>query len=303
MSMPAEPSPSQEYPHTYFVQDRSSLEELKRLQIQDQLVTASMGGVLPEQSLPMSFERVLDVGCGTGGWLIAMAQTFPTVSLLIGVDASSKMVSFARSQAKAQGVADRTEFHMMNALQMVEFPAGFFDLVNQRSAVSWIRTWEWPKLLNEYRRVSRTDGIVRITEPEILATTTSSALAELFELMLKALFQSGHLFTPENDGLNSHLARLLSQAGFQDVQTRVSTLEYHAGTPGGHYAYEDARYLFRTIVPFLQKWTRLPDNYESIYQQAMHDMQQPGFFVISHMLTVWGRNVNSTRPSVSGKDR
>jgi ubiquinone/menaquinone biosynthesis C-methylase UbiE len=303
MSTPAEPSRSQEYPNTYFVQDRSSLEELKRLQIQDQLVTASMGGVLPEQSLPMSFERVLDVGCGTGGWLISMAQTFPTASLLIGVDASGKMISFARSQAEAQGVADRIEFHMMDALQMLEFPAGFFDLVNQRSAVSWIRTWEWPKLLNEYQRISRPDGIVRITEPEILVTSPSSALAELFELMLTALFQSGHLFTPENDGLTSHLTRLLSQAGFKDVQARVSTLEYHAGTPEGYHAYEDARYLFRTIVPFLQKWTRLPDKYESIYQQAMHDMQQPGFFIISRMLTAWGKNVDSWRPSVSGENR
>jgi ubiquinone/menaquinone biosynthesis C-methylase UbiE len=303
MSTPPEPSRSQSYPNTYFVQDRSSLEELQRLQIQDQLVTASMGGVLPEQSPPTPLERVLDVGCGTGGWLISMAQTFPTASLLIGVDASSKMISFARSQAEAQGVADRTEFHIMDALQMLEFPAGFFDLVNQRSAASWIRTWEWPKLLNEYQRVSRPDGIVRITEPEILVTSPSSALAELFELMLKALFQSGHLFTPENDGLTGHLARLLSQAGFADVQTRVSTLEYHAGTPEGYHAYEDAKYLFRTTIPFLQKWTRLPDNYESIYQQAMHDMQQPDFFIISRVLTAWGRNVDAWRPPVSGESR
>ena len=56
----------QDRPSTYFVQDRANKEELHRLQLQDQMMTASMGGVLPEQLAPTAFERVLDVGCGTG---------------------------------------------------------------------------------------------------------------------------------------------------------------------------------------------------------------------------------------------
>ena len=64
-----------ESPSTYLVQDRSNLEEIKRLEIQDQMVTAGMGGVLPERADPTVLQRVLDVGCGTGGWLIETAQT------------------------------------------------------------------------------------------------------------------------------------------------------------------------------------------------------------------------------------
>lgn len=298
MSTPTEPSRSREHTGTYFVQDRGNVEELQRLQIQDRLVTESMGGVLPEQADPTIFERVLDVGCGTGGWLIAVAKAFPTTALLVGVDTSSKMISFAQAQAEAQGVADRVQFRAMDALQILEFPTAFFDLVNQRSAASWIRTWDWPKLLSEYQRVSRPGGVIRITEPEILVTSPSPALAVLFELMLAALSQAGHLFTPQNDGLTGHLAGLLSRSGFENIQTRVSTLQYHAGTPEGHYAYEDARYLFRTIVPFLRKWTRVPEDYETIYQQAMNDMQQSDFVIISRMLTAWGTRVSSPRASM-----
>lgn len=69
-----------EQPGTYFVQDRSDKKELIRLHIQDQLVTASTGGVLPEQPDPTIFERVLDVGCGIGSWLIAIRK--PTLVLL-----------------------------------------------------------------------------------------------------------------------------------------------------------------------------------------------------------------------------
>ena len=60
----------QELPSTYWVQDRSNKEELTRLRLQDAMLTASMGGVLPEQSDPTIFQHVLDVGCGSGDWLI-----------------------------------------------------------------------------------------------------------------------------------------------------------------------------------------------------------------------------------------
>jgi hypothetical protein len=35
--------PRREHPSTYFVQDRSSQEELNRLRLQDQMVTAHLG--------------------------------------------------------------------------------------------------------------------------------------------------------------------------------------------------------------------------------------------------------------------
>jgi SAM-dependent methyltransferase len=128
-------NPRREQPSTYFVQDRSSEEELKRLHIQDQTITASMGGVLPEQPNPAIFQRVLDVGCGTGGWLIEVAKTYPSISLLVGVDVSGRMLAYAQEQAEAQQVSDRVEFRTMDALRMLEFPAHYFDLLNQRFGV------------------------------------------------------------------------------------------------------------------------------------------------------------------------
>jgi len=64
--MPTFPQ-KQQYSGTYFVQDRQNEEELLRLVDQDRLVTASMGGVLPEQADPSAFRRVLDVACSQLG--------------------------------------------------------------------------------------------------------------------------------------------------------------------------------------------------------------------------------------------
>jgi hypothetical protein len=71
--------PLREHSSTYIVQDRSNLEEMTRLEIQDKMLTTAMGGVLPELVDPGSLQRVLDVGCGTGGWLMETARTYPTI--------------------------------------------------------------------------------------------------------------------------------------------------------------------------------------------------------------------------------
>src|SRR5215469_391505 len=119
-----------EHPSTYMVQDRSNIDERQRVLLQDQLLTAGMGGPLSEQPDPGQFRRVLDVGCGAGHWLIEVAKTYPEITQLIGVDVSATMVEFAREQARAEHVEDRVEFHVMDALRMLEFPQTYFDLVN-----------------------------------------------------------------------------------------------------------------------------------------------------------------------------
>jgi ubiquinone/menaquinone biosynthesis C-methylase UbiE len=298
-AMPISPEPKREQLSTYFVEDRSNQDELDRLQIQDHLLTVGMGGVLPEQPDPTAFPRVLDVGCGTGDWLIELAKTIPTCSLLIGVDASLKFVEYARAQAAAAQVSDRVEFHVADALRMLEFPDSYFNLVNHRLASSWLRTWDWRKLLQEYQRVCRPGSVVRVTETEWMIESTSPALLRLTELLLQAFHQAGNLFTPTRDGITSKLAHLLDQHGLQQIQTRNYTLEYRAGTPEWHYYFENYKLGFRTGLPFLRKWTRVPDDYEEIYQQMLSEMQQPSFVAIQGLLTAWGR-VPPKRESLGG---
>src|SRR5713101_6116958 len=81
------------------------------------MLTTGMGGVLPEQPDPAIFRRVLDVGCGTGGWLIEAAKTYPSMTLLVGVDVSKRMVEYARSRAEAEQLGERVQFQTMDALR------------------------------------------------------------------------------------------------------------------------------------------------------------------------------------------
>ena len=279
-----------EHPSTYIVQDRSNEEELIRLHLQDQLVTTGMGGVLPEQEDLSRFQRVLDVGCGTGDWLIALARSIPTSSLLVGVDVSHRMMEYARSQAQAAGVADRVEFHVMDALRMLEFPRKYFDLVNQRFGMSYLRTWDWPGLLQEYQRITKPGGIIRITEAQVIASN-AFAVNALYDLFTSAFAQAGHLFFPERDGgVTRALEPTMHQAGLLNLQTRTHALEYRGGTPDGQLFAEGVQHVFRTAAPFLRKWTKVPGEYENLYQQALQEMQQTDFVATWRLLTVWGTN-------------
>jgi ubiquinone/menaquinone biosynthesis C-methylase UbiE len=276
-----------EHPSTYFVSDRSNRQEMERLDIQDKMVTAEMGGLLPELADPSCLRRVLDVGCGTGGWLMEVASTYPTIEKLVGADISDKILAYARAKAESLGLAGRVQFQTMDALRILEFRSSSFDLVNQRLAASWLRTWEWRKILLEYQRVTRPGGIVRITEANVVESN-SPALTKLWSIFLETFFRSGHHFTLSRDGLTSELARLMTQHGFEDVQTRFSPWPYRVGTEMGQYFYEDIARFFRLLLPYFHKWTRVPSDYEEIYQQALKDMQQPDCVMTGGLLTVWG---------------
>jgi ubiquinone/menaquinone biosynthesis C-methylase UbiE len=287
MTNPHQPRQN-EYFGTYFVEDRQNQREMLRLIIQDQMVTRAMGGTLPEQPDPAAFQRVLDIGCGTGGWLLELAETYPTMSLF-GVDINRNMIEYAREQALAHSVAERTEFRVMDALLILEFPPAYFDLVNLRFSISYMRTWDWPKMLSELLRVTRPGGVIRITDNDILHQSNSPALTQLDEIAICALYRAGHLFTQEGTGLIAHLASQLKQHGCQQVQTRPYALEFHAGTEAGQAYYEDMAHVFQTTRPFIRKWGCAPDDYDAIYQRALQEMQQPDFHSTWNLLTAWGR--------------
>jgi ubiquinone/menaquinone biosynthesis C-methylase UbiE len=261
---------------------------MTRLEIQDKMVTNEMGGVLPELVNHSCLRRVLDVGCGTGGWLIETARAYPTIEKLVGADISGKMMEYARARAKALVLDGRVEFQTMDALRTLEFPQASFDLVNQRFGTSWLRTWEWKKILWEYQRVCRPGGVIRITEDTVDFECNSPALTKLGLIGIQASYHSGRLFTASYDGLTRELARLMTQHGIQDVQTQHHTLVYRAGTEAGQYFYEDMLHAFRVALPFFQKWTNVPSDYEAIYQQALKEMRQPDFVAKWTILTAWG---------------
>jgi ubiquinone/menaquinone biosynthesis C-methylase UbiE len=271
---------------TYFVYDRLNKEELRRLTIQDRLITKAMGGVLSEQSDPSIIHAVLDVACGTGGWIIEAAKQHPEM-YLTGIDISNRMIEYARGQANADQVSDRVEFQVMDALFQLQFPPDSFDLVNLRFGVSFIRNWEWTLVISEMLRVTKPGGVVRITDSGIVQESNSPALRAFQLLVAHALDRAGHLYALEESGITTHLAPLLQRCGARQLQTKTYDTRYQAGTKEGKAYVEDITHAMKTLKPFLSKWVGAKD-YEQLCQRAREQMTQSDFSSLWELLTVWG---------------
>src|SRR5215831_16023350 len=118
--MSTSPDPWQVDASMYTVPENAIEQEMLRLQGQNRWMISSLGGVLSEPADSPAPGRVLDIGCRTGGWLLEMASTYPNIEWLIGIDVSSRMVKFARDQARARHFDERVEFHTMIAWNRLE---------------------------------------------------------------------------------------------------------------------------------------------------------------------------------------
>lgn len=285
MPTPIDPR-GKDNPSTYFVSDSGSEVEMIRLIIQDNVVTAGMGGPLAEQPKPEELRRVLDIGCGPGGWILEAATAYPLMSL-VGIDISWKMIEYARAQAQARQLNHATEFHVMDARRPLEFPDASFDLVNLRFGGSYLRVSDWPPFLRELARVTCPGGVLRVTEGG-LPQSNSPAQMRFSEMLSCAATKAGYGVTLEYGEMQPALIRLLNECGYQIVQSKVHVLEHKADTVAGQSLYQDAIYGFQSLKPFLQKMGCAPENYDEICQQALIEMQQKDFRGTWKLTTAWG---------------
>jgi ubiquinone/menaquinone biosynthesis C-methylase UbiE len=286
------PQPNHEQANTNFTEING--QEVARITLLDDLLTAGIG-VLPEQSDLACFGRVLDIGCGAGGWLLTGARKYPARSVSRGIDISNRVIQQARARATKEGLAQQVDFQVMGALRPLKFADASFDLVNLRFGMSFVRTWEWIKLLVEMQRVTCTGGIIRLTEDEVLHSTSSAALTHLDQFFLRAYDRAWRLFEPTSTGLTSHLALLLRRIGCQQVQETTFPLVYQAGTEEGQRFVRAIEILLKTARSSLQKWGNEPSgNYDELAQQVLKEIQQPDFITTWTLHTIWGTVVHSS---------
>jgi ubiquinone/menaquinone biosynthesis C-methylase UbiE len=275
---------------THYVPDWHSKANLASLTQMDHCITFFLGGVLPEQADPTVFHRVLDIGCGSGNWLIEAALMYPTLSL-VGADIDPYLVKYVAERAEAAQIDGRVEVYAMDALKRLEFSDTSFDLVNLRFAASFLRIWDWSTIFKEIVRVTRPQGTIRLVEMETLNQCSSAALNQLGRHLTNAFYSANHFFTPQPTGVIAHLEPLLRLQGFQQIQTKLTTATVHRETEEGQKMLELTHWQFTKLRPFIQKWTGLGGKeYDGLCQQALADIQQDQAFCMQmRFFTIWGR--------------
>jgi ubiquinone/menaquinone biosynthesis C-methylase UbiE len=198
-----------------------------------------MGELLPAKLLEecdLSRARsVLEIGCGGGEWLRALARQYPDLQC-IGIEQDDLLVKAANALAYRDDLPQVAFLAAeMNDISPALFPEKGFDLVHLSFLGRYILTTDYPALAQSCTALCRPGGIVCWTEAE-LPVTTSPAFQRLTSLVLEGLQRAGQSFIPEKMW---ELAELFASRSGKAGVERSSYQRRHLG-----------------ITPMLGRWLR-----------------------------------------------
>ncbi|KAK7271196.1 hypothetical protein RJT34_26892 [Clitoria ternatea] len=143
-------------------------------------------------------QEVLDVGCGTGGADIYMAQNFDVE--VVGIDLSINMISLAIERAFEQKVS--VEFECADCTRKT-YPENTFDVIYTRDSMLHVK--DKPSLFRSFHKWLKPGGTLLITDYCKNEGTLSSEYAEYI--------QKGGYYI---HGMKAY-CQMLENAGFDDV--------------------------------------------------------------------------------------
>jgi len=112
---------------------------------------------------PKAGERGLEIGCGVGFLACEMAREIGSEGHIICIDNSPAMIAAARARAEREGLAQRMQFSLGDAVQLV-FPSASFDFVVAVQVYLYVSDIE--RALAEAARVLRPDGRMVIVDTD-----------------------------------------------------------------------------------------------------------------------------------------
>jgi ubiquinone/menaquinone biosynthesis C-methylase UbiE len=271
--------------------DPESATEMARLMLQDQLITKGMGGSFPErpEGLPSDIRRILDIGCGPGGWVLDVAFEYPKVEVM-GIDISRTMTEYAHAQAWTRGM-NNASFLLRNILEPLDFPDGHFDLVNMRLAVAFMPRTAWPIALQECFRLVRPGGIIRLTESDALGATNNASFEKIHGWICQALSLAGYGFSVDQHDvcITPMLGKLLQNAGCRNMRMKSHALDFSTSAEFYASQYQNFRVGFKLIQPLLLRLKlTTAEEFDEVYNTLLAEALLEDFLGIWYLLTVYG---------------
>lgn len=166
-------------------------------------------------------DLVLDLGCGTGALVTALAQKGVCVT---GIDISAPMLGLAAQRIRKEGLDGRVELREMGAVDLdTAFPDGCFDAVVSTLVFSELSDDEIAYTLTECHRILRERGRLLVADEVMPDAALGRVVTFLFRLPFVV---TAFVLTQNTTHRVALLDRRIERAGFRILDTR----RYLAGT-------------------------------------------------------------------------
>ncbi|KAF7727382.1 hypothetical protein EC973_007546 [Apophysomyces ossiformis] len=148
--------------------------------------------------------QVLDIGCGSGTWIMDMATAYPN-STFTGID-------IANVFPEKGGELPNVTFQIANVLEGLPFEDESFHFVHLRVLVAAVRKEEWPFVIKEAARLVKPGGCVHFNEFEP-RESGSEECRRVLRAVETVMEQRG-----QEPFIGTKLASMVGDAGLEVIQ-------------------------------------------------------------------------------------
>jgi len=249
---------------------------------QQRFLADQLGVLFPTQIDSSMIERVLDVACGPGGWVLDVAYAHRDLEV-VGLDCDVEMIQYARAQARCQHL-DNALFATDDMMRMSEIDDSVFQLVHARFIADTVRSAALPKVMKELVRVCSPGGTVLWVEGD-LPVSSCPDFQQWQELTCHAATLLG-----QTNGVTPTMELLLHNAGMVNIQKKVYRIDFSAFMPANIGMYRNADVLSRCMRS-LQSCTRVmtKEEIEQARQHMLLAMLKNDFCASMSIVLVWGQ--------------
>jgi SAM-dependent methyltransferase len=247
----------------------------------DQFIERYTGTLLPSNCHLSKANRVLDIACGYGEWVCSMARTYPD-SVITGCDKNAKYITYAHERATLARLTN-TQFIVGNMYTLPQPPATY-DLVHARLLNPAVTPGTWYYLLKALWLHCKRGGQLVWTETRMPATDQSASIrwCHLFGQALGISTGTGDLI--------AHMATMLKDAGFENIQPSTITIHLQHGSPAYNMLVST---LWRTSpllqTFFVQSGVASANHFIHITDEMLVELVNPDFICNWSLYTVTAR--------------
>jgi ubiquinone/menaquinone biosynthesis C-methylase UbiE len=189
--------------------------ESERLNLQHYVMRYALQGnyAIPFQQMEYTPEDILDVACGTGRWGAEMALEFPRANV-VGIDITTPN-SNSPSVTLGRGAPPDNYLIVQGDIRNgLPFPNDSFNYVHMRFLVVAIAANDWPSIIQELVRVTRSGGWIELVDTVMSDPVGSPAHQTFFQWFDKMMASRGYdLLAGE------HIEGYLKEAGLKNIQS------------------------------------------------------------------------------------